>query len=299
MNWKGVMPAITTAFDSKLRVDTDFIEKHAKWMVDNGCSAIIPLGSLGEGATLEFDEKLAVIDACRRGVGDRAPVAPAISALRTSEAVKMAKAAEDHGCSGLMVLPPYVYKGDWREMKAHVAAVLKATKLSCLLYNNPIAYGTDFLPEQIAELAKEHENLHGVKESSADVRRISAIRALVGDRLQISAGVDDLILEAIGAGAVGWIAGLVNAMPRESVMLFDFGIRGEHEKAFEIYRWFLPLLRMDTVPKFVQLIKFVQEEVGKGSARVRPPRMEVVGDELAEARAAVKHAKKTRPAILG
>ena len=243
-------------------------------------------------------KSLQVIDACRRGVGDRAPVAPAISALRTSDAVKMAKAAEDHGCTGLMVLPPYVYKGDWREMKAHVAAVLKATKLSCLLYNNPISYGTDFLPEQIAELAKEHENLHGVKESSADVRRISAIRALVGDRLQISAGVDDLILEAIGAGAVGWIAGLVNAMPRESVMLFDYCMRGEREKAFEIYRWFLPLLRMDTVPKFVQLIKFVQDEVGKGSARVRPPRMEVVGDELAEARATVKHALKTRPAFL-
>jgi 1-pyrroline-4-hydroxy-2-carboxylate deaminase len=299
MNWKGVMPAITTAFDSHLKVDTAFIEQHAKWMVDSGCSAIIPLGSLGEGGSLEFDEKLQVIDACRRGVGDRAPIAPAISALRTSDAVKMAKAAEDHGCNGLMVLPPYVYKGDWREMKAHVVAVLKATKLSCLLYNNPIAYGTDFLPEQIAELAGEHENLHGVKESSADVRRITAIRALVGDRLQISAGVDDLILEAIGAGAAGWIAGLVNAMPRESVMLFDYCMRGERERAFEIYRWFLPLLRMDTVPKFVQLIKLVQDEVGKGSARVRPPRMEVAGDELSEARAVVKQAKKMRPAILG
>jgi 4-hydroxy-tetrahydrodipicolinate synthase len=121
----------------------------------------------------------------------------------------------------------------------------------------------------------------------------------VGDRLQISAGVDDLILEAIGAGAVGWIAGLVNAMPRESVMLFDFAMRGEKEKAFEIYRWFLPLLRMDTVPKFVQLIKLVQDEVGKGSARVRPPRMEITGDELTEARRTVKHARKTRPALLG
>jgi 4-hydroxy-tetrahydrodipicolinate synthase len=168
-----------------------------------------------------------------------------------------------------------------------------------LLYNNPIAYGTDFLPEQIAELAKEHENLHAVKESSADVRRITAIRALIGNRLQISAGVDDLIVEAIGAGGVGWVAGLVNAMPRESVMLFDFAMRGEHEKAMEIYRWFLPLLRMDTVPKFVQLIKFVQEEVGKGSARVRQPRMEVIGSELAEARAIVQHALKTRPALLG
>ncbi len=137
-----------------------------------------------------------------------------ISALSTADAVKFAKAAEDHGCQGLMVLPPYVYNGDWREMKAHVSAVMKATKLSCMLYNNPISYGTDFLPEQIAELASEHSNLHAVKESSADVRSITAIRALIGDRLQISVGVDDLILEGISAGAVGWVAGLVNAMPR-------------------------------------------------------------------------------------
>jgi dihydrodipicolinate synthase/N-acetylneuraminate lyase len=177
-----------------------------------------------------------------------------------------------------------------------VAAVIRATPLSCMLYNNPISYGTDFLPAQIAELAGENENLHSVKESSADVRRITAIRASVGERLQISAGVDDLILEAIGAGAVGWVAGLVNALPRESVLLFDYCMRGERAKALEIYNWFLPLLRMDTIPKFVQLIKFVQQEVGRGNARVRPPRMEVVGAELEEARATVKHAMATRPA---
>jgi 4-hydroxy-tetrahydrodipicolinate synthase len=136
-----------------------------------------------------------------------------------------------------------------------------------------------------------------VKESSADVRRVTAIRALVADRLAISVGVDDLILEGIAAGAVGWVAGLVNAMPRESVRLFEYGIRDEREKAFELYRWFLPLLRMDTVPKFVQLIKLVQQEVGKGSARVRPPRMEVIGKELDEARATVQQALRARPAI--
>jgi len=297
MNWKGVMPAITTCFDADLKVDAAFIAQHARWMVESGCTAIIPLGSLGEGATLDFDEKLQVIDACLRGVDKGAPVAPAISALRTTDAVKLAKAAADRGCSGLMVLPPYVYKGDWREMKSHVAAVIRATPLPCMLYNNPISYGTDFLPEQIAELAKEHENLRAVKESSADVRRITAIRALLGDRLQISAGVDDLILEAMGAGAVGWVAGLVNAMPRESVQLFDLAMHGEREKAFELYRWFLPLLRMDTVPKFVQLIKLVQQELGKGSAQVRAPRYEVIGAELEEARATIHHALSARPAL--
>ncbi len=299
MKWQGVMPAITTCFDADLRVDAAFVAEHSRWMVESGCTAMIPLGSLGEGATLEFDEKLQVIDACLAGVAGRAPVAPAISALRTGDAVKLAKAAADRGCQGLMVLPPYIYKGDWREMKAHVSAVIRATPLSCMLYNNPISYGTDFLPEQIAELASDHENLHAVKESSADVRRITAIRALTGNRLEISAGVDDLILEAIGAGGVGWVAGLVNALPRESVLLFDYCVRGEREKAFELYRWFLPLLRMDTVPKFVQLIKLVQQEVGRGNARVRPPRMEVAGAELEEARATIKRALTTRPASAG
>ena len=166
MNWKGVIPAITTPFREDLSVDHDFLAKHAAWMIENGCTAIVALGSLGEGATLEFEEKAAVLQTCMRS---KAPVVASISALSTAAAVRLAKKAEEIGCSGLMVLPPYVYSTDWREMKAHMAAVLRATRLSCMLYNNPIAYRTDFLPEQVAELASEHENLHAVKESSADV----------------------------------------------------------------------------------------------------------------------------------
>jgi 4-hydroxy-tetrahydrodipicolinate synthase len=228
----------------------------------------------------------------------RAPIVAAISALSTAEAVKLAKAAADAGCEGLMVLPPYVYLGDWRETKAHVAAIIDATPLSCMLYNNPVAYGTDFVPEQIHELAAEHPNLQAVKESSTDVRRIAAIRAIEDGRLHILVGVDDAIVEGIAAGATGWIAGLVNAMPVESVALFDLAIQGRTKEAFELYRWFLPLLRMDTVPKFIQLIKLVQEEVGQGSARVRPPRMALIGDELNAARAVVATALKSRPGVL-
>ena len=297
MQWKGVMPAITTAFDAKLRVDAASVEKHCRWMIESGCTAIIALGSLGEGATLSYEEKLEVVSACVRGVGKSAPVVAAISALSTEEAVKTAKAAADRGCQGLMVLPPYVYKGDWREMKAHVTAVFKATPLPCMLYNNPISYGTDFVPEQIAELASEYANLQAVKESSADVRRVTAIRAITGARLQISVVVDDAIVEGIAAGAVGWVAGLVNAFPRESVQLFELAERGDREEANELYRWFLPLLRMDTVPKFVQLIKQVQQEVGKGSARVRSPRFEVTGAELEACRAAVREALASRPEV--
>jgi 1-pyrroline-4-hydroxy-2-carboxylate deaminase len=194
-------------------------------------------------------------------------------------------------------LPPYVYQGDWREMKAYIAAVLKATNLSCMLYNNPIAYGTDFLPEHIEELAGEFENLHAVKESSADVRRVMAIRALLGDRLAVFVGVDDAVLEAIPAGAIGWIAGLANAFPRESVDLFEFQVNRQIDKAFELYRWFLPLLRMDTVPKFVQLIKLVQAEMGVGNTRVRPPRLELVGEELRQALHKIQKAVATRPQL--
>jgi 4-hydroxy-tetrahydrodipicolinate synthase len=164
-----------------------------------------------------------------------------------------------------------------------------------MLYNNPVAYGTDFLPEQIQELAAEHENFEAVKESSTDARRVSAIRALLDRRLEISVGVDDAVLEAIGVGATGWIAGLANALPRESVDLFNLGINGDGDKAFELYRWFLPLLRMDTVPNFVQLIKLVQTEVGRGNPRVRPPRLELVGDELEQTRKIIHQAIRRRP----
>jgi 4-hydroxy-tetrahydrodipicolinate synthase len=295
MNWKGVMPAITTGFNNDLSVDHAFIAEHCRWLLDSGCAGIVALGSLGEGATLAFHEKLEILCTCVRAVQGRAPVVASISALSTSEAVAVAKAAAEVGCAGLMVLPPYVYQGDWREMKAHVVAVFKATALSCMLYNNPVAYGTDFLPEQIQEFAAEYENFGAVKESSTDARRVSAIRALLDDRLEISVGVDDAVLEAIGVGATGWIAGLANALPRESVDLFDLGINGESDRAFELYRWFLPLLRMDTVPNFVQLIKLVQAEVGRGNARVRPPRLELVGDELEQTKWIIHEALRCRP----
>jgi dihydrodipicolinate synthase/N-acetylneuraminate lyase len=299
MNWKGVIPAITTGFTEDLRVDHNFLIKHCRWLLDNGCSGIVALGSLGEGAALSFDEKAEILRTCVSAVGGRGPVVASISALTTSEAIAQAKAAADLGCDALMVLPPYVYQGNWREMKAHVAAVFEATPLSCMLYNNPIAYGTDFLPEQIRELAAEHENFEAVKESSTDARRVSAIRALLDRRLEISVGVDDAVLEAIGVGATGWIAGLANAFPRESVDLFNCGIHGESDKAFEIYRWFLPLLRMDTVPNFVQLIKLVQAEVGMGNPRVRPPRLELVDDELKQMQKIIRDALRSKPQSTG
>ncbi|HUG53043.1 MAG TPA: dihydrodipicolinate synthase family protein [Vicinamibacteria bacterium] len=295
VTWKGVLPAVTTPFDARLGVDHAFLAAHARWLVDQGCRALVPLGSLGEGATLSPAEKREVLETCIRAAGEQVPVIAGVSALGTAEAVALACEARAAGCRGLMVLPPYVYSTDWREMKAHVAAVLAATDLPCMLYNNPIAYGTDFLPEHVAELAGEHPNLAAVKESSADVRRVTAIRTLCGDRIDVLVGVDDAILEGMAAGATGWVAGLVNAFPAESVALFRHAEEGRREEALALYRWFLPLLRMDTVPRFVQLIKLAQEKVGRGSARVRPPRLELAGGEREQALATIERALSTRP----
>jgi 4-hydroxy-tetrahydrodipicolinate synthase len=295
MNWNGVLPAITTNLRANGAVDHAALAKHCRWMIDSGCAGIVCGGSLGEAATLSFEEKIAVAATCVKAVGARAPVVLGIASLSTTEAVALAKAAAKAGCRGLMVLPPYTYSTDWREMKAHVAAVLRATKLPAMLYNNPPAYKTDFTPPQISELAAEFPTLAAVKESSGDTRRVTAIRALVGQRLTILVGMDDAIVEGIYAGATGWIAGLVNAFPVESVALYDLAMRGDKERAAKLYAWFLPLLRLDTVPKFVQYIKWIQAEMDCGSATVRPPRLPLDGEELANVKRILRAALAHRP----
>ncbi|MBZ4395835.1 dihydrodipicolinate synthase family protein [Myxococcus sp. AS-1-15] len=293
--WSGVLPAITTPFNADLSVDHGAVRSHVQWLISQGCTGIIPCGSLGEGATLTSEEKASLMRTCVSAV--KAPVIPGIAALSTAEAVRLARAAEEAGCAGLMVLPPYVYSSDWREMKAHMSTVLRATKLPCLLYNNPVAYKTDFTPAQLAELAAEHDNAVAVKESSTDARRVTGIRALLGDRLTLGVGVDDCLVEGVEAGARFWVAGLVNAFPAESVRLLELSLAGKKDAAFALYRWFLPLLRLDTVPKFVQLIKLVQQEMGWGHERVRGPRMELVGAEREECLRVLREALANRPAL--
>lgn len=297
VRWRGVLPALTTPFDEDLNVDHAFLAEHGSWMIDEGCVGIVSTGSLGEAATLSVEEKVAIVRTLATELGGRAPVVPGVASLSTAEAVRFTKEAEAAGASGFMVLPPYVYSTGWREMKAHVAAIMRATELPCMLYNNPISYGTDFTPEQIAELAEEFPHLRAVKESSSDVRRVTAIRALIGDRLEICVGVDDAIVEGIYAGATGWIAGLVNAFPRESVALYNFAIANERQKTFELYRWFLPLLRLDVVPELVQLIKLAQQQVDRGNERVRGPRLAVEGKEREAALATIAEGLRTRPSL--
>ncbi len=291
----GVMPAVTTPFTTDLQIDSAALTRQVRLMLDNGCSGIVPCGSLGEGATLSLVEKAQVITICI-AAAEGARVVPGIAAASTADAVALARTAERLGAAGLMVLPPYIYSSDWREMSAHVSAIMNATALPCMLYNNPPAYRTDFTPPQIAELAAKHGNLVAVKESSGDVRRITAILATPGNRLEVGVGLDDIVVEGVAAGASFWIAGLADALPAESVRLFTLARRGDHAQAQELLRWFLPLLRFDAGIKFVQLIKLVQERMGVCSARVRPPRLEVTGAELADANAVIDRALATRPA---
>jgi 4-hydroxy-tetrahydrodipicolinate synthase len=295
MKWQGVFPAVTTPLREDLSVDFEFLPRQLEAMLAAGCTGFVLLGSLGESATLSFEEKGAVLEAGKRILGGRAPLVAGVAALSTAEAVALARLAEAKGCDGLMVLPAYVYKTDARETEAHFSEVIGATRLPCMLYNNPPAYGTDVLPEQLAALAAKHPNLAAVKESSEDVRRVTAIRGLLGDRVAIFVGVDDLILEGVAAGAVGWVAGLVNALPVESVRLFDLAAAGKTREARALYDWFLPLLRLDVVPKFVQLIKLVQQETGSGSERVRPPRRVLAGKERDETLALIRERLAARP----
>ena len=295
MKWQGVIPAITTPFKPDFSVDADLLVKQVDALVRAGCTGIVALGSLGEGGSLTLDEKKAVLRLCKEALKGRASLVAGVAALTTDEACRLAELGREQGADGLMVLPPYVYKGDWRETRAHFAAVVSETALPCMLYNNPIAYGTDVLPEQVLELAEALPNLLAVKESSADIRRVTALTALAGDKLSVLVGVDDLIVEGIAAGAVGWIAGLADALPAESVRLFNLAVEGNAAEAKALYEWFLPLLRLDTVPKFVQLIKLVQAQTGLGSETVRPPRLTVVGAEREAALGLIRRALARRP----
>jgi 4-hydroxy-tetrahydrodipicolinate synthase len=296
-DWNGVFPAITTPLRADDSIDLDLYGRHAAWMVQHGCAAVVTPGSLGEGGLLTLDEKRSLWTRAVEAVGAAVPVVAAVGACSTRESVEIARAAEACGCRGLMVLPPYAYRGTWRETRTHFACVMEATPLGCMLYNNPIAYGTDVLPEQAAELARDHANLHAVKESSGDIRRMTAIRAVAGDRLAVFVGIDDMVLEGVAAGAEGWIAGLVNGFPSESVRLFELARDGRAEEAEELYRWFLPLLRLDAVPEFVHLVKLAQARAGWGSERLRLPRLPLESPLRDRAMSVIDASMKVRPAI--
>ena len=300
-DWQGVMPAITNPYHDDLTIDHQRLARQVIRMADAGCTAIVTLGSLGEGGALALDEKIAIWETCEAALEGRIPVVSAVSAVSTSQGIEIARAAEAAGCQGLMVLPAYAYAGPWSEMKAHFAAIFEATSLSCMLYNNPIAYRVDVRPEQLAELASSHTNLHATKESSGDIRRFREIRAHLDDRLAVFVGIDDMAVEAADAGADGWIAGLVNALPEESIRLWNLALEarsnGDRAELEALYRWFLPLLRLDAVPEFVHLVNLVQAEFDMGDELVRQPRRPLQGPVRERALEVIAEAKRTRPGM--
>ncbi len=294
--WKGVFPALTTKFRQDLSLDIKAMEKHFAWQVDSGVDGLIVCGSLGENSVLAVDEKVEVLRIALRVAGRKLPVLMTIAEGSTSEAIALAQRAAKEGAMGLMVLPGMRYVSDRRETLAHYRSIARSSALPIMVYNNPVSYGVDVTPEMFAELADE-KTIVAIKESSDDVRRVTDIINRVGDRYAIFCGVDDLAMEAMLMGAVGWVAGLVDAFPAETVAIYRLLQEGRIEEARGIYRWFAPMLHLDVSRKLVQNIKLVEALVGVGTETVRPPRMPLVGEERETITAIVKKALETRPKL--
>ena len=278
VNWKGIFPAVTTQFRADQSLDITATTNHLGRLLDAEVDGLILLGTVGENCSLEYAEKLEVIQAAVRFVEGRVPVLTGVAECSTALACRFAADAERVGVDGLMVLPAMVYKSDARETMAHFRTVARSTRVPILCYNNPVSYGVDITPHMFAELADE-DNLVAIKESSENVRRITDLVNTVGDRYRLFNGVDDLALESVLLGAVGWVAGLVNAFPEESRLLWDLATSGRYEEALRVYRWFTPLLHLDTQVKLVQYIKLAMAECGLGSETVRALRLPLEGQE--------------------
>jgi dihydrodipicolinate synthase/N-acetylneuraminate lyase len=294
--WSGVFTAATTKMKSDFSIDALAIEKHLAWQIESGVHGIAVLGSLGENGTLTPNEKLEVINVAVSVAEGRLPVLSGVAETSTQGACKFVEEAAKHGVTGFMLLPAMQYVSDRRETLQHFRSVASATDLPIMLYNNPVSYQVDVTPAMFAELADEPKFV-AIKESSADPRRINDIRNLVGDRYQIFTGVDDLALESLVLGAVGWVAGLVCAFPRESVALYGLIKQGRIAEALELYRWFLPLLHLDVSIKFIQNIKLAEALVGRGTEYVRPPRLPLGGQERTRVEAIIRTAINNRPAL--
>ena len=292
--WRGVFPAATTQFNDDQSLDLDATGGHINRLIEGGVHGIVMLGTVGETGALEADERRAVLKAAVEAAGGRVPVLAGVAEGSTAAACRFAAEAQNIGIDGLMVLPAMVYKSDPRETMAHFRAVARAGSLPVMCYNNPVSYGVDITPSMFAELADEPA-LAAIKESSDDVRRITDIANACGERYVLFCGVDDLALEAALVGAVGWVAGLVNAFPEESVRLWELATAGRWGEARALYRWFTPLLHLDCHVKLVQYIKLAQAMAGLGSETVRAPRLTLAGEERERIAAIIRTALETRP----
>jgi 4-hydroxy-tetrahydrodipicolinate synthase len=296
VDWAGVFPAATTQFAPDLSLDLGATQKVQDALVRDGVHGLIIMGTVGENNSLEPDEKRSVLKAAVEAVDGRVPVIAGVSEFDTKRAIAFARDAEKAGADGLMLLPAMVYVPAEEELVAHFRAVSEATGLPIMLYNNPPAYRVSVSVEAMKRLA-DRPNIVCLKESAPDTRRFTDLYNALGDRFILFAGLDDVALEGLLLGAKGWVSGLTNAFPKESLALYDAALAGDLETARAIYRWFMPLLHLDSEHDLVQSIKLAEQIMGRGSERVRPPRYPLTGARRAEVSALVEQAAATRPKL--
>jgi len=295
--WKGVFPALLTPFTQDDQLDIPLFEKNLQAQLDAGVSGVIIGGSLGEASTITSDEKEKLVKAAVNYVKGRIPVLMNIAECTTKDAVAQAKLAENWGATGLMLLPPMGYKSDERETVTYFKAVAQATHLPIMIYNNPVDYKIETTLDMFEELIAL-PNIQSVKESTRDVTNVSRMKNRFGDRIKILCGVDTLAMEELCLGADGWVAGLVDAFPAETVAIYKLVKAGKIEEAAKIYRWFMPVLELDIHPKLVQYIKLAAMQTGIGSEYVRAPRLKLEGTERQNVLQTIDEAISNRPKLV-
>ncbi len=295
INWTGVFPAVTTQYNEDYSVNISATQKMLDDLINDGVHGIIALGTVGENYSLSAEEKRQVLAASKEVIAGRVPLLTGVAENTTELAMTYAKDAGTIGVDGLMVLPGLIYKSNERETINHFQQIARSTDLPNMIYNNPVSYGVDTNIEMMKVLADE-ENIVSIKESTTSTFRITDLFNEFGeDRFQMFCGVDNIAFESLLLGAHGWISGLTNVFPRESVAIYNLIKKGETQKALEIYRWITPLLHLDTIPTLVQCIKLAEQEVGRGHERIRAPRMTLIGEERDLVIRLVKQALANRP----
>jgi 1-pyrroline-4-hydroxy-2-carboxylate deaminase len=294
-DWTGVFPAATTQFDSALELDLPATQKVQAALLRDGVHGLVLIGTVGEGNSLSAAEKRQVVRAAVEVSEGRVPVIAGVSEFTTASAVAFVREAERLGASGFMVLPGMVYVPTAAELEHHFRTVAAATSLPIMLYNNPPSYRVNIELPTLARLA-EVPNIVAIKESAPDPRRFTDLVNACGERFVLFAGLDDVVFEAVTLGARGWVSGLTNVFPTESLALYAALQAGDLERARRIYRWFMPLLHLDAEHDLVQSIKLAEQLLGRGSERVRPPRLPLAGERRSQVTALVERARATRPA---
>ncbi|MBB5397767.1 dihydrodipicolinate synthase family protein [Mucilaginibacter sp. AK015] len=294
--WKGVFPAVTTKFTDDDRLDFNAFDKNIEAQIEAGASGIIIGGSLGEASVLSDSEKIELLQHTVKVVAKRAYVILNIAEQTTKAALLCAANAEKYGADGLMMLPPMRYKADEEETVKYFTDVAKSTKLPIMIYNNPYDYKIEVTLDMFEQLSP-YKNIQAVKESTRDVSNVTRMINRFGDRFAILCGVDTLALESLFMGADGWVAGLVDAFPRETVAIYRLAKQGRMQEALKIYRWFLPVLELDIHAKLVQYIKLAESVTGLGTETVRLPRLKITGSERDRVLGAINHAVKNRPEL--